>query len=59
MINFDYSSVAPLWWTDRQQLELMRKHELFIRNQRPTIIAGNHVEDWVETQASPHPSPYK
>ena len=59
MINFDYSSTAPLWWTDRQQVELMRKHELFIRNQRPTIIAGNHVEDWVETQASPHPSPYK
>ena len=46
MIIFDYSSTAPLWWTDRQQLELMRKHELFIRNQRPTILAGNHVEDW-------------
>jgi len=48
MILFDYSSTAPLWWTDRQQLELMQTHELFIRNQRPTIIAGNHVEDWVE-----------
>lgn len=47
MMNFDYSSVAPLWYTDRQQLELMRTHELFIRNQRPTIIAGNHVEDWM------------
>lgn len=46
MILFDYSSVAPLWYTDRQQLELMRKHESFIQNQRPTIIAGNHVEDW-------------
>lgn len=47
MIHFDYSSAAPLWWTDRQQLELMRKHELFIQNQRPTIIAGNGVEDWI------------
>ena len=47
MIVFDYSSTAPLWWTDRQQLQLMRKHELFITNQRPTIIAGNGVEDWI------------
>jgi hypothetical protein len=47
MILFDYSSTAPLWWTDRQQLELMRKHELFITNQRPTIIAGNGVEDLI------------
>jgi len=47
MIIFDYSSVAPLWWTDRQQRDLMTTHELFIRNQRPTIIAGNGVEEWM------------
>ena len=48
MINFDYSSTAPLWYTDRQQIQLMKKHELLITNQRPTIIAGNNVEDWLD-----------
>jgi hypothetical protein len=48
MILFDYSSIAPLWYTDHQQLQLMRTHELFIRNQRPTIIAGNFAEEWLD-----------
>ena len=46
MINFDYSSTAPLWYTDRQQIQLMKKHGSLMSN--VTILAGNHVEDWLD-----------
>lgn len=44
MILFDYSSMAPLWYTDHQQLQLMLKYKLAIKNKCFTIIAGNHIE---------------
>lgn len=45
MILFDYSSIAPLWYTDNQQLKLMLKYKSFIKNKNPTIIAGNHTQN--------------
>jgi len=45
MILFDYSSTAPLWYTDRQQLGLLLKHKAFIQAKQPTIIAGNYIQD--------------
>lgn len=48
MIIFDYSSNAPLWYTDKQQLQLMVQYKLFIKNARPTIISGNHIEEWID-----------
>jgi hypothetical protein len=45
MIMFDYSSVAPLWYTDKQQLQLMLQYKSFIKNKNPTILSGNHIED--------------
>ena len=48
MINFDYSSTAPLWWTDRQQIQLMKKHRSFIISKNLTIIAGNHTEQLMD-----------
>jgi hypothetical protein len=47
MILFDYSSIAPLWYTDRQQLRLMLKYNALIKNAKPTIIAGNYIEKWI------------
>ena len=48
MIMFDYSSNAPLWYTDKQQVQLMVRYESFIKNTRPTIISGNHIEEWMD-----------
>ena len=48
MIMFDYSSVAPLWYTDKQQVQLMVRYESFIKSTRPTILSGNHVEEWMD-----------
>lgn len=45
MINFDYSSNLPLFYTDYQQLELIKKYREIILNSRPSILAGNHIED--------------
>ncbi len=48
MIMFDYSSVAPLWYTDKQQIDLMVRYKSFIKSTRPTILSGNHIEEWME-----------
>lgn len=48
MIMFDYSSIAPLWYTDKQQVQLMVRYESFIKSTRPTILSGNHVEEWMD-----------
>jgi hypothetical protein len=48
MIMFDYSSVAPLWYTDKQQVQLMVRYESFIKSTRPTILSGNHIEEWMD-----------
>jgi len=45
MIIFDYSSNAPLWYTDRQQVQLMQKHKELLKHL--TIMAGNEIEDWL------------
>ena len=48
MIMFDYSSIAPLWYTDKQQVQLMVRYESFIKSTRPTILSGNHIEEWMD-----------
>ena len=48
MIMFDYSSVAPLWYTDKQQVQLMVRYKSFIKSTRPTILSGNHIEEWMD-----------
>lgn len=48
MILFDYSSIAPLWYTDKQQLKLMLKHRSFIKNKNPAIIAGNYTQNVID-----------
>lgn len=45
MMIFDYSSTAPLWYTDQQQLQLIVKYKALIKNKSPTILSGNHVEN--------------
>ncbi len=48
MIIFDYSSTAPLCYTDQQQLQLMLKYKALIKNKSPTILSGNHIEEWID-----------
>ena len=45
MIVFDYSTTAPLCWTDRLQLSLIQKYKSAILHLQPTLIAGNHIQD--------------
>lgn len=47
MIIFDYSSTAPLFYTDYQQIELIKKYRETILNAKPSIIAGNHIQDLI------------
>lgn len=47
MIIFDYSTSAPLMYTDQQQRQLMEKHRPYLLRQRPTIISGNHTQTWM------------
>lgn len=37
-ILFDYSSYAPLWYTDREQLDLMKKYKARILDARPRFL---------------------
>jgi hypothetical protein len=48
MIIFDYSSTAPLCYTDKQQLQLMIQYKSFIKNKSPTILSGNYIEEWID-----------
>ena len=47
MIIFDYSGYPPLFYTDYQQLELIKKYRETILNARPSILAGNHIEELI------------
>jgi len=48
MIVFDYSSNNILWYTDKQMIKIMNKYKNNIVTVKPTILAGNHVQDWME-----------
>lgn len=45
LLIFDYSTRAPLWYTDREQRVLMQKHKTRILDAHPTILAGNMIQD--------------
>ena len=44
MLLLDYSTSAPLWYTDAQQVGLLKKYRGAVEAVRLTILAGNHVE---------------
>lgn len=52
MIVFDYSSTAPLWWTDREQFALIKRYKDTILRAQPSILAGNHVEELMQLFAA-------
>lgn len=51
MLLLDYSTSAPLWYTDRQQFDLLKKYRDTVRAARLTILAGNHVEQLIDYAA--------
>jgi len=47
MIVFDYASNNVLWYTDKQIFGLITKYREIIMDSHPTILAGNHTQEWM------------